>query len=301
MTTLAAALILALVPQDEARLKENWSKLQEAWKAVEAYKPPAEAALFDDELLKTAAKLHGAFEAAGLYTKDGEYLPQAVKALVKIKSRQLFPGAGSNRFGAGRAIVRVIRGGGGGGPEESTVEGDPLAKLIKALKKLESLKDEGLDDEENVQDEMAAVRKSLKGLGIIGDDTPPALRRRALRLVKAMALGEEYPATLAATDEQAKQFRTWISELGSEAIETREKAMKELMRTSEASLPFLREGAKSGDAEVATRSRQLLGVGHAPWTKLKAPVDEEGVWMDMIFPAPAAPPPPEGEKEKEKK
>ena len=68
MVTLAAAVLVALVPQDEGRLKESWPKLVEAWKAVEAYKAPAEPGLLDDELLKVAAKLHAAFDSAGLFS-----------------------------------------------------------------------------------------------------------------------------------------------------------------------------------------------------------------------------------------
>jgi hypothetical protein len=292
MTALAAALLVAFVPQDEAKLKESWPKLVEVWKAVEAYKSAPENGPLDDEYLKVAAKLHGAFESAGLYAADGEYLPQAVKTFVKFRARALAPASAQNgQFRT--ALIRRIRVGAGGAlTEEPQADANPMATLLNSLKKLQSLKQGGLDDEENVQDELATARKSLKALGIAADDTPPALRRRVLHLVKAIALGEDYPAPAVATEDQAKQFRGWISDLGHESIENRETATKALMGAGEASLPFVREALKSGDAEIASRARKLLGVGHAPWAKLK-PQESDGVqWIEMpaLPMAPAAPP-----------
>src|SRR5688572_24581440 len=88
MTSLAIAVIAILVPQDEVRLKEAWPKLLEVWKAVDEYKPSPEAGPLDDEILKVAAKLHAAFESAGLFSED-EYLPQAVKSFIKVRAREL--------------------------------------------------------------------------------------------------------------------------------------------------------------------------------------------------------------------
>jgi hypothetical protein len=302
MTTFAVALLLAFVPQDEARLKESWPKLVDAWKAVDAYKPSAEAGPIDDEFLKVAAKLHASFDAAGLYAADGEYLPQAMKAFLKARARSLMP-AVSNPWGNRMVFRRVRVAGGGGGAflEAGTPEGDPLNALLASLKKLQDLKAGGLDDEENVQDELSTARKSLKALGITADDTPAGLRKRALHLVKALALGEEYPAPAVATEEQAKQIRAWIGELGHESIETRENAMRELMKAGDAALPFARDMVKSTDAEVASRARTLLGYGHAPWTKLAA--QDGALQMDfgLVVPAaPAAPPAPAPKEEKPK-
>jgi hypothetical protein len=293
MMTLVA-LLVAVVPQDEAKLKEAWPKLVEAWKAVEAYKPAPENGPLDDEYLKVAAKLHGAFESAGLFAADGEYLPQAVKAFVKFRARALAPASPQSALNRGMVIRRIRVAGAAPGVFESEpqADGNPMATLLNSLKKLQSLKQGGLDDEENVQDELATARKSLKALGIAADDTPPALRRRVLHLVKAIALGEDYPAPAVATEDQAKQFRAWISDLGHESIENRETAAKALLGAGEASLPFLREAQKSGDAEIASRARKLLGVGHAPWAKAK-PQEADGMqWIEVpAFPmAPAAPP-----------
>jgi len=297
MMTLAAALLLAMVPQDEARLKEAWPKLVDAWKAVDAYKPSPEAGALDDEFIKVAAKLNGAFEAAGLFATEGEYLPRAVKAIIKIKGRSLVPGV-QGKY-AGQILIRRMRVG-AGGAFEATVEDDPLSALVASLKKLQALKQEGLDDEENVQDELVTARKSLKALGITADETPPGLRRRALHLVKAIAFGEAYPDPPKATEEQAKEYRAWITELGNESIETREKATKELLRAGETTLPFVRDALKSPDAEIATRARQLLGVGHAPWTKVKPP-DGDMTWtIDLPVAVPAAPAPAPAPQKEEK-
>src|SRR5262245_43311182 len=115
MSTLAVALIVALVPQDEARLKESWPKLVEAWKAADEYKPSPEAGPLDDEMLKAAGKIHQAFEAAGLFAPEGEYLPQAMKAFIKQRARTLAPAAADpwGRVMAIRGRLRVMAPGGG--------------------------------------------------------------------------------------------------------------------------------------------------------------------------------------------
>ena len=277
------ALLIALVPQDEARLKESWPKLVDAWKAVEAYKPPTESAVLDDEYLKVVAKIHGAFEASGLFASDGEYGPQALKAFVKLRVRDLtgLMGINGGQWWQARRVRVVFA----GGEQRSATDRDPMATLMESLKKLQAMKESGLDDEDNVQDEVVTARKALKSLGITADDTPPALRRRVMRLVRALATGEAYPEAPAPTEEQARQVRAWIGELGHESIEIREKAMKELMRAGEPALPLLREALKNPDAEVASRVRKALGVGHEPWKAAKP----EGTFFDELRVAPAAP------------
>lgn len=288
MSALAAALLIALVPQDEAPLKESWPKLVEAWKAVEAYKTPAEPGLLDDEFLKVAAKLHAAFEAAGLYAPEGEYLPQALKAFVKIRARGISQGNFGLRV-AGIRRIRMAAPGGGAFESGGPAEADPMGALLGSLKKIQTLKQGGLDDEENVLDELVTARKALKGLGVTADETPPALRRRVLVLIRSLAQGEAYPESAVATEDQVKQFRAWVTELGHEAIENREKAMKELLRAGEASLPVLREALKQGDAEIASRCKQLLGVGHSPWKARADQAAQNGRLNEAII-APPAPP-----------
>lgn len=301
MFTLVTAVLVALVPQDEGRLKESWPKLVDAWKAVEAYKPAPEAGPLDDEYLKVLAKLHGAFESSGLFAAEGEYLPRAVKAFIKCRARNLTPGGFSVNNGGAIIMRRVRVAGGGGGAFEvnGNPDADPMGALLSSLKKLQALKAGGLDDEENVQDELSTARKALKNLGIIADDTPAGLRRRALHLVKAIALGEEFPVAKAATEDQAKQYKAWFAELGHESIETRENALKELTRAGETALPLAREALKSGDAEVVSRARSLLGFSHAPWTKVMTPQYGDVFTIDVPMVAPA-PPAPAKEPEKPK-
>jgi hypothetical protein len=118
--------------------------------------------------------------------------------------------------------------------------------------------------------------------------------------VKALVLGEAYPAPAVATGEQAAKYRAWVADLGNEAIETRETAMKELTKAGETALPYIREATKSSDAEVASRARLLLGCGHAPWTKIKSQESEIYGEIPIMIPAPVAPPAPPPKEEKPK-
>lgn len=249
MITLAVAMLLA-VPQDESRLKDAWPKLVDAWKGIETYQsaPPADSG---DEFLKAAGRLHGAFEAAGLYGSEGEYVPLALKAFIKARARGLFNGGSYARtskiYWEGQAA-------------------DPMKSFLDSLSRLQALEKNRLDDEDNVQDELATARKALKALNVTADSTPGPLRRRVLSLARALALGEAYPEPATATEEQAKAIRDLVAGMSHESIEERDKAVRELSRIGEAAFPFLRETLKSPDAEVAARSRQMLGIGHAPWT-----------------------------------
>lgn len=253
MIALAAALLLAPV-QDESKLKDAWPKLVDAWKAVEAY-AAAPSADGGDDFLRTAGKIHEAFDAAGLYATEGEYVPQALKTFVKARVRGWFRNfAGGNRKGPETATLYLSH------------PSDPMKTFLDSLARLQALQKRGLDDEDNVQDELSTARKALKTLAVTADDTPWPLRRRVLALAKALALGEPYPEPARATEEQAKAIREQIGKLGSESIEERDKAVREVTRFGDAALPFLREALKSPDAETAARSRHLLGVGHAPWS-----------------------------------
>jgi len=251
MIALAAALLLA-PPQDESRLKEAWPKLVEAWKLAEAY-PAAPGADGGDEYLKAAGKLHEAFESAGLYIPGGEYVPLAVKTFIKARFRGWFRGGASSLKGVD--LPYRLEG----------MSADPMRSFVDALTRLKALEKNRLDDEDNVQDELATARKALKALGVTADATPGPLRRRVLALARAIALGEPFPEPAKATEEQAKAIREQIGRLSHDSIEEREKAARELSRMGEAALPFIRETLKSEDAEVAARARQMLGIGHAPW------------------------------------
>jgi len=258
MTALAAALLAALVPQvqGEDRLKEAWPKLAEAWKAVETFQatPTADGS---DELLKAAGKLHEAFEAAGLYGTEGEYLPLALKTFIKARFRGWFRGTPNGPF---RQVELTYRWQGS--------NSDPMKSFLDSIARLQALEKSKLDDEDNVQ-----------------DDTPGPLRRRVLALARALASGGTYPEPARATEEQAKSIRDLIGKLGHDSIEERDRAVIELSRSGDAALPFLREALKSPDAETVARSRRLLGFGHSPWTTAgpgALALDEKGRRLDEM-------------------
>lgn len=263
--TLLFALLTALVPQDETRLKEGWPQVVDAWKAIEALKPALEGDSFDDEIIKILAKTHAAFEAAGLTGPEGEYAPRALKQLIKARV--------VNRSGGlflpedfrvrARTLARQLarRRGPGVAGESASHDAGPVGTLVESLKTLDNA-----DDADDVLDEHAtAIGTSLTQLRITGVDTGPALRRRAIRLFKSLAAGGTFPEIPPATEDQAKQIRAWIADLGHESMEIRDKAAEQLHGAGEKSLPFLREGLKTGNAEAVARLRRLLGIGHAPW------------------------------------
>jgi hypothetical protein len=175
MIALAAAVLL-LCPQDESKLKEAWPRLIEAWKAIETFQS-SPAVDSGDESLKAAGKLHGAFEAAGLYTSEGEYVPLALKAFIKSRARGLFSGGA---YTSARRFQVSFDG----------MSADPMKAFLDSLARLQLLEKHRLDDEDNVQDELATARKALKALGVTADATPGPLRRCILALARALALGE---------------------------------------------------------------------------------------------------------------
>lgn len=256
MIALAAALLIVPQVQEEDRLKDAWPKLVEAWKSYDAFQA-APASDGGDELLKTAGKLHQAFEAAGLYGSEGEYVPLAFKTFIKSRFRGWFE--------TGRASLTVRH-----GDYSWSSHTDPMKSFMDSIERLGTLEQKGLDDEDNVQDELSTARKALKAMGVTADDTPPALRRRVLALARALATGASYPEPARATDGQIRAIRDSIAGLSHESIEEREKAMRDLQKFGDAAFPFLREALKSGDAEAASRAKSLLGIGHAPWTALQA-------------------------------
>ena len=254
-----AVLVFTLVPQDESRLKEAWPKLAEAWKTVEASAP--DSTEDGDAIIKTAAKLHDAFESAGLFAPDGDYVSQAFKTFIR---RRAAAGMGAGLApGQARAAMYLH------------TYGDPMTAFLHAVGRLKSMERDRLDDEDNFQDEMSTARKALQDIGITADSTPAPLRRRVLALARALAGGDAYPEPARATEEQAAQIRAWIGALGHEQIEEREKASRELRRMGEVVIPFLQAAKGSSDAEVAGRVNQLLGVGHAPWTEAAAAVGRD--------------------------
>lgn len=276
MIALAAAVLLGLPLQDEGRLKQGWPKLVEAWKAVSEHQPSLGTAELDDESLKAAGKLQDAFDAAGLFTEEGEYLPLALKHFLKIRARGLGPSGGKAFIRGGLVVrLRINAGAAPARPEGSpSVEADPMGALLDSLKKSPHLGPGGLDDDDK-------ARESIKVLGIMSDDTPPALRGRILTLIRSLALGEAYPEPPKATGEQTKEIRERIAQLGHEQVETRRKAMRDLLGAGEASLPIVREALNARQTEIVAGARELLGFGHSPWTPMQgtgAPPD----WIKLF-------------------
>lgn len=272
MIAIAAAVLFALPAQEEDKLKEAWPKLVEAWRSVEEHKP-SETGTFDDNLIRAMGKLHDAFEAAGMFQEHPSYETAALKHLCKLGAKNLFPGS-SNGVLYNMAVAELQF-----GPRNGQRWVNPMTRgggmndLLSSIRRLRELKEKGLDDEDNVAEETTTIRKSLKGLGLIEDETPMWLRRRVTSLAHAMVLGEAYPETARATEEERKQIAGWVEALGSEESEVREKATRELMKCGEKALGELQEALRSQDAEVVARAKKILGVGLEPWTKELYQVD----------------------------
>ena len=80
------------------RRERPWHTLQSTALVHEAYLRLVEKqdVAWQDRahFLALAARLHGAFESAGLLQAEGEYLPQALKAFMKARARTVLPGVG---------------------------------------------------------------------------------------------------------------------------------------------------------------------------------------------------------------
>lgn len=270
MIALAALIVvLAPLPQDEGRLKEAWPGLVEAWKSLDAHKA-ADSDPMSDDNLRLLGKVHKAFEAAGFMESAPGFGSGSLKQFIRLRGEKALGGASnssSRRFhaveGGGGVILEWHEGGELGVRRKS--DGAPLDKLLASLAKLGELKDKGVDDDDNIQDELAAARKSFKDLSLTTDDTPLWLRRRLLKTAHALVLGQAYPEMAGATEEQAAQIKGWIADLGHETLETRDKASRELCKWGEQAHPLLVEASKATDPEVAARAQKILGVGHNPW------------------------------------
>ncbi len=259
--------------QDENRLRDAWPKLVDAWRAVDQQKPDADA--LSDERLKLMNKVHAAFEAAGWLDAQPEFTPAALKQLFKLRQ-----GGDAAQQGARFWLAEKLQADGVASHRGS------LGTLLESVRKLKELKDKGLDDEDNVQDLMAAIRTSFKQLHLTADDTPVWLRRRLVTLAQALVLGEAYPEPARATDAQAKQIQTWVADLGAAELETRDTAARDLAKAGEVAAPFLREALKSPDKEVGERAKKLLGIGHEPWKVAAAaagdPASEKAQWLEAL-------------------
>ena len=262
MIALTVSLLLFSPCQDPDSLRDAWPELVKVWNELESHQQ-GKTEGFDDELLVTLGKLHTAFEQGGLLEKEPAYEVAALKQLFK------------KRFDIGVTKKSGIPLSGKSGTFSSiTFLGGNISKkgviysfesLFGSIRKLNDLRERGLDDEDNVTDETVTIRKSLKALKITADETPMWLRRRVTTLTKALLMGEGYPEPVRASDAESAQVREWIGGLASEDVQTRDEAMRRLMKAGEAGRPQLRKALGDDDPEVVARVKRLLGIGHTPW------------------------------------
>lgn len=263
--TAAALLFLLCAQDDESRLREAWPKLVEAWQALETYDGAKEGE-WQDGLLPVMGKVHAAFEAAGFLDPDAGFEVAALKRFFggryTIHLEKVSSPSGKDSLEEDLGVL-VLRAEGFRNRRAPATYG--FDSLFASLQKVRELREKGLDDEENVGDEMSVVRKSLKALGLMSDSTHGWLRRRFTHLVRALVLKEPFPEPAKASDEQARTIRGHLADLSSPDADAREKATAALLKDGEIARPFLREALKSPDPEVVSRAKTILGVGHAPW------------------------------------
>lgn len=278
MVALVAVLVLGQVADDEQRLREAWPKLVDAWQALETY-DGSKSEGWQEGLLPVMGRVDAAFEAAGFFESEAGFEVAALKHFFGDRYRigiekVTAPGAGTGNLESDLQAL-VLRAEGKRHRRAAAAYG--FDTLFASLQKIRDLREKGLDDEENVGDEMAVVRKSLKALGLMSDSTPGWLRRRYTHLVRSLVLKESFPEPAKASDDQAKAIRTWIGDLSSPEVDVREKATAALLKDGEIARPFLREALKNPDPEVVSRAKTILGLGHAPWKerKEKEPVEPD--------------------------
>lgn len=279
MPALAALLALALSFQDDARLREAWPKLQECWKALDAAKPEPTGRLTDD-LLKALGRLDAAVEAAGLRDGNASFVSGALRHLLIQRGQRLLPAPSTGN------VAWLVAGGGGAMRRETprnrraAVDG-----LLSGIRKLRDLASKGLDDEDNVQDQLTEIRKAMKDAGVVSDETPMWLRRRALTLIRALDAGQPFPETPAPTAEEAARLQKLIVDLGSEDPVVRDQATRELSKSGEQAQDLLAGAVKGADPEVAARAKTILGMGHEPWKVEAATPEAPGVRQVIEFKA----------------
>jgi len=87
------------------------------------------------------------------------------------------------------------------------------------------------------------------------------MRKMAVCLVVACVCGFAAAAeeNKVLTEEQNKQAAQWLTDLGADSFETRNKAEQQLLALGTGVLPLLKETvAKSSDAEVKTRANRVI-------------------------------------------
>lgn len=257
MTALAAVLAMFCSFQEEARLREAWPKLQECWKALDAAKPEPSARLTDD-VLKALGRLDAAFEAAGLRDANAPFVSGALRHLLLQRGQRLLPAQNA-------ALTYWVVAGARGRMADGRSPAAALDALLAGVRKLGELQAKGLDDEDNVQDQLTEIRGAMKDMHLVSDATPIWLRRRLLNVIRALDSGAAFPAVAAPTAEDTARLQKLIGELSAEDPATRDQAARELAKSGEQAQALLAEAAKSTDPETSARAKQILGLGHVPW------------------------------------
>jgi len=272
----------------DARLRKAWPKLLEAWKATTDFKatlkrpdgkpvkpveklPSGGLDPLPDDALRVSAQVQQAMDAAGL--GSDEFWPElaALKQAMKSRLTSFLRVTSVSSFATPtsqeeyqklqedyrRAVQEWSQRQSGVPPQPGRMT--PVDELEEGAADLARHKSpESVD---LAQDALSRVRKSLRDLRIMDDDTPPWLRIRLTALVRALALGEELPAPPQATPEQRKHVREVIGDAIEGDLVRRDEAVRDLMRLGEIAVPEVRRIlADTQDAEARGRLRKVLGI-----------------------------------------
>jgi len=275
--TIVTLAILLLTPmiQEENSLEKGWPVLQEAWRAIESNKH--QNGIADDNFIRLMGAIHDAYKAAGFFEKEMSFEAAAFKQLFTQRMKRTLPAQKHNTREA--MIMEMMMNQGLNGKENNSSHFSfGLESLLASIVKLRSLKKRNLDDEDNVADEKTIVRKSLKGLKMMSDETPLWIRRRLVLLTTGFLEGGSYPQPAKPSPELLGKIKSWMEELSSEDIQTREKAVKNLMKHGEPAGPLLRKMMQTKDPETLDQVKRILGIGHEPW---KASAQSKGNKKDQ--------------------
>lgn len=288
-------LLLALGQQDDpyVKLRDGWGKLQEAWKAVSDYhaaaakaprvKPGDKAPKPDDlpdEIVRLMGRASAAFESAGLWEADLAPDLAAVRMVLKARLAGVARPRAAGAFEVPTSeeelkrlteeYQRMMRDyeeateefyrrqsgeGGKEQPEKKPSLGD-FEDSIAVLAKLVAQK----SDDDLIQEAVTRVRMGMRAAGIFDDETPPWIRVRMTAVVRALTVGDRMPEPAKATPEQEKRAKELLDAVGGGDVETREEAVRDLLRMGEPAVASVRKRlSETEDAEVKLRLRKIVG------------------------------------------
>ncbi len=253
---MATLLAFSLLLQANDPLADGWTKMREAWKA--ARDAGGDEDYVADRMIEAAAKLHAAFEAAGLSGKDLAADRVAIKRALKVrlvpavKTKMPQVGEPTEREREMEMIIEALRE--RRGLEKSKTPAELLTDLgfrAQAWSKAKAADRPATE---------AGAADQLVQLGVLPKEAAPWLRRRVARLVLALESGADYPAPVRPSDELRARVARLVDAMGSDDPAERDRAYDELVEIGEAAVPQLEEASKSDDAEIRARARKLLGM-----------------------------------------